>query len=350
MQYFRFCHQQFQLQTMLPTTHHAIHISQYGAPSVLLRQATPMPSPQQGEVLIKTAYAGINRADCLQRRGKYPAPAGASPILGLEVSGQVVAIGGGVDSSWLGKNVCALLAGGGYADYVNASTDLCLEIPASLSLQQAAALPEALFTIAMLLIETAKVKQGETLFFHGGSSGIGSLMIQLAKLMGLRVIVTAGSEEKTARCLSLGADTAINYRQPEAAHLIQQAASKEGIDVVVDMMGGHWLAQHLSWLNPCGRHVSFAVQGGHEAHINLITIMQKKLQLTGCTLRARPLLEKIALAAMVKANFWPWILKKQAQPIIDTVFDATEAVKAHEKMESGQHFGKIILCFAGNSR
>lgn len=303
----------------------------------------PMPVPQAGDVLIKVAAAGINRADILQRQGKYPPPPGCSDIIGLEVSGEVVALGP-MTSRWkIGDKICALLSDGGYAEYVAVSERQCLPVPPDLSLIEAAALPEAVTTVWANLFEAAALKPHESVLVHGGTSGIGSTAIQMVKLFGAKIFVTAGSEEKCAACCAIGADLAVNYKTEDFVAVIEKATGGRGIDVVLDIVGGDYVARNLSILAPGGRHVSIATQGGRQASIDIGQVMRKKLMLTGSTLRHRPSAEKARLLAQIEAKIWPNVLSGNLKPLIYNVFPIKNAAAAHKVMESGAHIGKIVL-------
>jgi putative PIG3 family NAD(P)H quinone oxidoreductase len=320
----------------------AIAIETPGNASVLKLIDRPLPQPGPGEVLIEVAAAGINRPDIMQRRGLYPPPPGASDIPGLEIAGRVVALGEVVQGIALGDNVCALVTGGGYAEYCLAAAPLCLPIPQGLSFIAAATLPEALFTVWSNVFERCQLQPGETLLVHGGTSGIGTTAIMLATLYGARVLATAGSPEKCNACLSLGA-VAIDYRQSDLRDRVMELTGGAGVDVILDIVGGPYLARHLEILAPEGRLAIIAVQGGPKTEINLLPIMLKRLTVTGSTLRPRSLIEKSRLAEMIREQVWPWVTSGQLRPVIDSTFQLEEAALAHQRMESGQHIGKIAL-------
>lgn len=288
----------------------------------------PVPITKSGEVLIRVRAAGVNRPDLLQRAGKYPPPPGASDIPGLEVAGEIVGTG---------EAVCALLAGGGYAEYVAVPRGQCLPLPKGLNMIEAAALPETVFTVWKNLFRLGGLQSGETALIHGGSSGIGTTAIQMARAHGARVIVTAGSDEKCAACTKLGADIAINYRTHD---FVQHSGA---VDVILDMVGGDYVPRNLKILNHGGRHVSIAVQHGRHADIDLVEVMQRNLTLTGSTLRPRPVEEKAALAAEIEKTVWPWIESGRLRPHIHTTFPLAEAQAAHDLLESGESMGKIVL-------
>jgi putative PIG3 family NAD(P)H quinone oxidoreductase len=303
----------------------------------------PVPKPAPGEVLIKVAAAGVNRPDLLQRRGLYPPPPGAPSIPGLEVAGTVAAVGEGVTRPELGQPVCALLAGGGYAEYAVAPAGQCLPVPAALTMVEAAAMPETLFTVWTNLFERAYAREGETVLVHGGTSGIGTMAIALAKLFGLKILVTCGSDEKCARAEALGADGAINYREQDFAEAVKDFTGGRGVDIVLDMVGGDYFRRNLACLVDDGRHVSIAVQRGAEADLNLFDIMRRRLTITGSTLRPRSAKYKSLVAQELLAVVWPHVEAGQLKPVIDTVFPLEDAPAAHNYMESGKNIGKIVL-------
>lgn len=297
----------------------------------------PVPQAKSGEVLIRVAAAGVNRPDLLQRIGKYPPPDGITDIPGLEVAGEIVA---SEDSRWkTGTKICALLAGGGYAEYAVAPAGQCLPIPGTLSMAEAAALPETVFTVWNNVFLRGQLKPGETLLIHGGSSGIGTTAIQMAKAFGAKVVVTAGSDEKCTACKILGADIAVNYK----THDYVEELSGIGVDVILDMVGGDYIARNLKILNPDGRHVSIASMQSPTAEIDIRTIMQKRLILTGSTLRPRPVAEKEELAKGIRETVWPWIERSLLHPHVHASFPLAEAQKAHDLLESGTVTGKIVL-------
>lgn len=302
-----------------------------------------MPQPGRGELLIKVAAAGVNRPDIMQRQGVYPPPTGASSILGLEVAGTVVTIGEQVDSWQVGDRVCALVTGGGYAEYCLASAGCCLPVPQGLSLVDAAALPETFFTVWSNVFDRGRLKPGESLLVHGGGSGIGTVAIQLAKVFGSRVYITAGSDEKCRRCLTLGADAAFDYRQQDFVEQLSILTGGRGVDVVLDMIGGDYLQRNLKVLATEGRLVQIAIQHGAKAELNLWSMMIKRLTLTGSTLRARDDGFKSEIARALLCNVWPLLAAGSIKPVIDSVFPLAEAEQAHARMMSGKHFGKIVL-------
>jgi NADPH2:quinone reductase len=302
----------------------------------LVATTRPRPEPAENEVLIRVMAAGINRPDILQRMGKYPPPPGASDLPGLEVAGEIVQ---SRDPQWkAGDRVCALLAGGGYAEYAVAPAGQCLPVPDEITMIEAAALPETVFTVWNNVFVRAGLKAGETLLVHGGTSGIGTTAIQMAVAHGAHVITTAGSDEKCAACLELGADIAINYKKRDFVD-----AAKGGVDVVLDMVGGDYVPRNLAVLKEDGRHVSIAFQGGVKAEIDITQIMRKRLTLTGSTLRPRPVAEKAALAAGIRETVWPWVVSGAVRPVIFETFPLSAAAAAHQALENGDHIGKIVL-------
>lgn len=330
------------LLTALPETMTAIAITRPGDASVLAKVERPVPQPGPGEVLIRVGAAGVNRPDLLQRRGLYPPPAGAPDIPGLEVAGQVVARGAGVEAIALGERVCALVAGGGYAEYCLAAATLCHPVPPNLGISQAAALPEALFTVWSNVFERGRLQPGETLLVQGGCSGIGTIAIQVARQFGARVLATAGSDEKCAACAALGAEP-INYRHDDFGQRIMELTNGAGVNLILDIIGGPYLSRHLEILAPGGRLVIIAVQGGHKAEVSLLPILLNHLTITGSTLRPRSLEEKSRLARAIRAELWPWVAAGQVKPMVYARFPIEEAGQAHELMETGRHIGKIVL-------
>jgi len=327
----------------LPPTMRAIEIARPGGPEVLTLVERPIPSPGPGEVLIRVEAAGLNRADLMQREGNYPPPPGASDIPGLEVAGRIAMLGEGVEGLGEGDPVCALLAGGGYAQYVAVPAVQCLPVPTGLSMIEAGALPEAGFTCWTNLVDGGRLAKGETLLVHGGASGIGTIAIQLGVALGARVFVTAGSAEKCAACRRLGADLAINYKTEDFVPAVKAATGGKGVDVVLDMVGGDYVRRDIEAMAQGGRHVSIATQGGIEATIPLFRVMMKRLILTGSTLRARPAAEKGAIAAAVRLNVWPLIEARRLRPQVHATFPLALAADAHRALEAGDHVGKIVL-------
>jgi len=327
----------------LPLSIHAIEFTQPGGPEVLSLAERPIPTLSAHQVLIKVAAAGVNRPDVMQRRGVYPPPPGASDIPGLEIAGTVAALGENVRHLSIGEPVCALVTGGGYADYCTASAALCLPIPEGIDFIQAAALPETFFTVWSNVFDRAHLSAGETLLIHGGGSGIGTTAIQLAKAFGARVFITAGSDVKCECCVQLGADAAINYREQDFVDAVKQMTDNKGADVILDMIGGDYLPRNLKCLANDGRLVQIAIQHGAKAEIDLWQIMLKRLTLTGSTLRGRDDLFKQQIAWKLREKVWPLLSAGKIRPVIDSVFDLGDAAKAHERLESGHHIGKIIL-------
>ncbi|WP_298293340.1 NAD(P)H-quinone oxidoreductase [Thiomonas sp.] len=321
----------------------AIEISQPGGPEVLRMADRPMPQPGAGQVLLRVLAFGINRPDVLQRRGLYPPPAGESDIPGLEVCGQVVSGDLAAGDLRVGEVVCALVAGGGYAEYCVAPVGQCLPLPAGLTPEQGAALPETLFTVWHNVFERGRLQPGEVLLVQGGSSGIGTMAIQAATASGARVIATAGSETKCAACRSLGAELAINYHTQDFVEATLAHTAQRGADVVLDMVAGSYLAREQRCLAEDGRLVVIAVQGGSQAQIDAALLMRKRQTLTGSTLRNRSVEFKSAIARALRRTVWPWIEQGRLRPVIDTVFDAGHIVQAHERMEGGEHIGKLVV-------
>ena len=331
------------MSASFPAEMTVIEISTPGGPEVLTPVQRPVPEPAPGEILIAVAAAGVNRPDLMQRQGNYPPPPGASDIPGLEVAGTVAALGEGVTGFAVGDNVCALLAGGGYAEYAAVPAVQCLPLPLGLTMVEAAALPETLFTCWTNLIDGGHLKAGETVLIHGGSSGIGTTAIQLAKALGATVYATASSAEKCDSCRKLGADLAINYKSEDFVAAIKQATAKRGVDVVLDMVGGDYVRRDIEILAQGGRHVSIATQGGIEATIPIFKVMQKRLILTGSTLRPRSPAEKGKIAEALHKTAWPMIEAGTLKPIIHATFPLEQAAEAHRALEAGDHIGKIVL-------
>jgi putative PIG3 family NAD(P)H quinone oxidoreductase len=314
-----------------------------GGPEVLQPVNRPVPKAGPGEVLIKVAAAGVNRPDVLQRMGGYPPPPGAPSIPGLEVAGQVVAANGLAEEALVGQPVCALVAGGGYAEYAVAPAGSCLIAPEALSMVEAAAMPETLFTVWINLFERAFVGDGDLVLLHGGTSGIGTMAIGLAKLFGLRMIVTCGSDEKCVRARELGAEVAINYKTQDFVEEVKKATDGKGVAAVIDMVGGDYLPRNLRCLAEEGRHVSIAVQRGATAEIPIFDIMRRRLTLTGSTLRPRSVEFKQLVADELDRMVWPHVREGRLKPVIDATFPLAEAAQAHARMEAGDHVGKIVL-------
>ena len=327
----------------IPGTMKAIDPEAPGGPEVLVLVDRAVPQPEPGEVLVRVAAAGVNRPEVMQRQGKYPPPPGAPSILGMELSGTVVALGEGVGSQALGQPVCALVTGGAYAEYAVAPYGQCLPVPSALSMVEAAAMPETLFTVWTNLFERAFVGQGDSVLVHGGTSGIGTMAIGLCKLFGVTVIVTAGSDEKCAAARALGADHAINYRTQDFVAETKAAIDGKGVTAVLDMVGGDYVPRNLQCLADDGRHVSIAVQGGMQATIPLFEIMRRRLTLTGSTLRPRDIAFKTLVAEELSRTVWPHVEAGRLKPAIDKVFAFADAPDAHRRMEAGDHVGKIVL-------
>jgi putative PIG3 family NAD(P)H quinone oxidoreductase len=302
----------------------------------------PLPEPGPGEALIRVAAAGVNRPDVLQRRGMYPPPPGAPDILGLEVAGKVVAAGQGAEAL-VGDEVCALVAGGGYAQYCAAPAGTCLRVPEVISLAEAAAMPETLFTVWVNLFERGFAADGDWVLVHGGTSGIGTMAIALGKLFGLKLIVTCGTDEKCARAAELGADAAINYRTQDFVEEVHRVTARAGVNIVIDMVGGDYVPRNLACLAEEGRHVSIAVQRGASAEIQIFDVMRRRLTLTGSTLRPRSVEFKTMVADEIARTVWPFVEGGRLRPVIDATFPLEQADAAHARMEAGEHVGKIVL-------
>ena len=330
-------------EAAIPARMRAVEISAPGGPEALRLAERPVPRPGEGEVLIEVHAAGINRPDVLQRKGSYDPPPGVTDIPGLEIAGRIVALGSGVSGYRVGDAVCALVAGGGYAEYCAAPAGQCLPVPRGLSLLEAAALPETFFTVWSNVFDRARLSAGETFLVHGGSSGIGTTAIQLAKAFEARVFTTAGSAEKCRACTELGADRAINYRNEDFVEVIKAETGGRGVDVVLDMVGGDYIARSISVMAADGRHVSIAFLQGPKVTLNLMPMMLKRLTLTGSTLRARPVADKAAIAAKLKDTVWPKIEAGSVRPVVFRSFPLEEAAQSHALMESSEHVGKIVL-------
>ncbi|HEX7711611.1 MAG TPA: NAD(P)H-quinone oxidoreductase [Sphingomonadaceae bacterium] len=320
-----------------------------GGPEVLRSEVLPVPHPGPGELLIRTAFAGVNRPDVLQRQGGYPPPAGASPIPGLELSGEVVAFGEGVDPVLLGQQVCALVSGGAYAEYCLAKPGHCLPVPEGLGLAEAAAFPETLFTVWHNVFERGWATDGETLLVHGGTSGIGSMAIMLGKLFGLTVLTTCGTDEKCEAARRIGADLAINYRTQDFVEEVKRFTGGDGVEVVLDMVAGDYVPRNLKCLAEDGRYVVIAVLGGASATINIAQLMMRRVTLTGSTLRIRSDEFKALLAQEIGQTVWPLVGEGKLRPLIDRTFPLAQAASAHRTMEAGEHVGKIVLEVAGTA-
>jgi putative PIG3 family NAD(P)H quinone oxidoreductase len=325
------------------TTMHYIDHGQGGGPEVLRLACREIPQPKAGEVVIEVAFAGVNRPDVLQRSGSYPPPADASPHIGLEVSGRVHALGQGVESFSVGDTVCALCNGGGYAQFVAVPAGQTLPIPEGLSLEQAASLPETFFTVWANLIERGRLRAGESVLIHGGSSGIGLTAIQMAKSWGATILTTVGQPEKIEPCLKAGASAVIVYRSEDFVARTLDLTQGRGVDVVLDMVGGDYVARNLKVLALEGRLVQIAFQQTSNVQVDWMPLMLKRLTFTGSTLRARPAAEKARLAAELRANLWPRLARGEMLPVIHEIFPLAQAAEAHALMESSRHIGKILL-------
>jgi NADPH2:quinone reductase len=329
--------------TKIPDTMTAIGVAAPGGPEALKPQTRPVPKPGNGEALVKLKAAGVNRADVIQRQGRYPPPPGASDIPGLEIAGEVVALGQGVSRFKIGDRVCALVPGGGYAEYCPVHETNALPIPDGISFVEAAGIPETYFTVWTNVFERGGLKAGETILIHGGTSGIGTTAIMLAKAFGATVLATAGSDEKCAACRKLGAEVAINYKTQDFVAETRMASGGKGIDLILDMVGGDYAARNHDAAAVGGRIVQIAVQAGPKATIDLSRIMLKRLTHTGSTLRARPVADKAVIAEALRKNVWPLLAQGRCKPVVHATFPLAEASKAHALMETSQHIGKIVL-------
>ena len=329
--------------TSLPETMTAIAIREPGGPEVLVPETRPVPRPGPGELLIRVAAAGVNRPDVLQRMGFYPPPPGASDLPGLEVAGTVVAVGPGGDPELLGQAVCALVAGGGYAEYCAAPAGSCLPVPKGFSMAEAAALPETVFTVWHNLFERGYVREGETVLIHGGTSGIGTTAIGLCKLFGIRTIVTCGSAAKCDAARALGADLAVDYSAEDYVEAVKTFTDGAGVNVVLDMVGGDYVPRNLACLAEDGRHVTIAFQRGAKVEIDISQLMRRRLTMTGSTLRARSAEFKALLADELHRTLWPRLAEGGWKPAMDQSFPLAEAAAAHARMQAGEHVGKIVL-------
>jgi putative PIG3 family NAD(P)H quinone oxidoreductase len=327
----------------VPPEMKAVEIAAPGGPEQLKLTQRPVPQPAAEEVLVRVAAAGVNRPDVMQRQGRYPAPAGASDLPGLEIAGEVVALGSHVSSLKVGDKVTALLAGGGYAQYAVAAAPLCLPVPAGLSMVEAAAIPETFLTVWTNVFERGGCKAGDTVLIHGGTSGIGTTAIQLAKALGARVFATAGTADKARACERLGAVRGIDYRTEDFVDVIRRETGDKGVDVILDMVGASYLARNLEVAAVEGRLVIISLIGGAKAELNLNVILTKRLTVTGSTLRSRTVPQKAAVAAAVHRNVWPLLADGRVRPVIFATFPLAEASAAHELMETSNHIGKIVL-------
>jgi NADPH2:quinone reductase len=320
-----------------------INITEHGGPEVLQLEERETPAIAAGQVLIKVAAAGVNRPDVIQRGGFYPPPPGASDIPGLEIAGEVIEVNEGFAWPQKGEQVCALVTGGGYAEFCAAEAEQCLPIPKGFSAVQAAAIPETFFTVWSNVFDRGKLQSGERLLIHGGSSGIGTTAIQLAKARGATVYITAGNQEKCEACIALGADLAINYKEEDFVEKCMQASGDEGIDVILDMVAGPYIERNIQVAAPDARIVLIAGLQGFKAEVNFQTVLRNRLTITGSTLRPRSVTFKAKIAADLKENVWPLLESGEIKPVVHKVFSLAEAAAAHEMMESSTHIGKIIL-------
>lgn len=330
------------VDSTVPSEMMAVGIHVPGGPDALVPEKRPVPVPGPDEVLIKVAAAGVNRPDVMQRQGKYPPPPGASDIPGLEVSGVIVAAGGEAERL-VGKRVCALVAGGGYAEYAIAPAGQCLPVPENYDLIEAAALPETLFTVWSNLFERAYVVEGDMVLVHGGTSGIGTMAISLCKLFGIAIVVTCGSDAKCEQAKAWGADHAINYRTQDFVEEIKRITGGQGVQAVLDMVGGDYVTRNIQCLADDGRHVSIATMGGAKTSLFLPTVMSKRLTLTGSTLRPRSVAFKSLVADELVRVVWTFVEQGKLRPAMDMRFPLAEAARAHARMDAGDHFGKIVL-------
>jgi NADPH:quinone reductase len=327
----------------LPQAMTAIEISEPGGPDVLKPKMLPLPTPGPGQMLVKVSAAGVNRPDVAQRAGSYPPPPGASPLPGLEIAGEVVALGDRVGRWQVGDTVCALVNGGGYAEYCVVEDVQALPIPVGLDLVQAAAVPETFFTVWANVFERGRLAAGEWFLVHGGTSGIGTTAIQLAKAFAAKVIATAGSPEKCEVCRKLGADRAVNYKTEDFVVACQEATGGRGVDVILDMVAGSYTGRNVTAAAPDGRIVQIAVLGGAEVSLNMARLMMKRLTLTGSTLRPRSREFKGSLARSLEDKVWPQLASGRVRVVLDSTFPLGEAAAAHRRMEAGEHIGKIVL-------
>lgn len=327
----------------VPKTMRAVEIRGGGPPESLVRCERPTPAPAAGELLIEVAAAGVNRADVMQRQGLYPPPPGASDLPGLEVSGAVAAVGAGVDGWSVGDPVCALVAGGGYAEYCAAPAPQCLPVPDGVDPVEAAALPEACCTVWTNVFDRGRLQAGETLLVHGGSSGIGTTAIPLARLRGARVFATAGSDAKCAACARLGAELAVNYRERDFVTEIKTATGGAGVNLILDMVGGSYLRRNLDVLATEGRIVTIGLMGGAAAEVDLAQLMSRRAVLTGSTLRSRSVEQKGTIADAVRKHVWPLLAAKRLRPVVHATFPLADAAEAHRVMEASAHVGKLLL-------
>lgn len=326
-----------------PATMQAVLAETPGGPDVLRVVELPVPAPAAGQVLIKNEFSGVCRPDLLQREGKFPAPSGFSPVLGLEVAGHIVAVGAGVSTSLVGRAVAALLPGGGYGEYALADSRLCLPVPQSLALQEAAGLPESLFTVWHNLYELAALKPGETVLIHGGASGVGTIAIQLAHATGAKVLATVGTEEKARSIHKIGCDRAIVYKEEDFVAVSLEETGDRGVDAVLDIVGGAYIARNLSALANNGRHVSISFMQGSVVPIDLGLVMSKRLMLTASSLRPKDSDEKARIARAVERHAWPLVAGGKVRPLIHDVLPLSQAGLAHKMLETSAHIGKVVL-------
>ncbi|MEE9545682.1 MAG: NAD(P)H-quinone oxidoreductase [Rhodospirillales bacterium] len=326
-----------------PISMACIEIAEFGGPEVLKPATRPTPEVAAGEVLVRVAAAGVNRPDIFQRQGRYPPPPDVTDIPGLEVAGVVAAVAGDVAGWKAGDSLCALAGGGGYAEYCAVPAPQCLPIPGGLNMVEAAAIPETFFTVWTNVFERAVLKPGETLLVHGGASGIGTAAIQMASRLGARVIVTAGTLEKCASCMELGAERAVNYRQEDFVAAAKEFGNGKGVDVILDMVGGGYIERNIKALAADGRLVNIAYLRGSKAEIDFLPVMLKRLTITGSTLRPQTVERKGTIAGALKERIWPLIASGSIKPVIHATFPLAEAAEAHRLMESGNHIGKIVL-------
>jgi putative PIG3 family NAD(P)H quinone oxidoreductase len=331
----------------LPARMTVVAITKPGGPDVLVPEERALPSPGPTELLVKVAAAGVNRPDAMQREGKYPVPPGASDLPGLEISGEVIAAGKDAKRFKAGDKVCSLVAGGGYAEYCIADDAVALPVPQGFSMTEAAAVPETFMTVWHNVFQRGALKSGETFLIHGGSSGIGTTAIMLAKAFGASVIVTAGDDAKCEACKKLGADFAINYKTQDFVEEVKKATKDKGANLILDMVGGEYTARNLDAAAVEGRIVQIATQQGYKVQINLLKIMQKRLNLTGSTLRPRSTADKSMIARDLEAKAWPLLSGGKVKPVIDSTFPLKDAAKAHARLETSAHIGKIVLTVGG---
>ena len=336
------------ISAQVPENMTAIGFDAPGGPEVLRPETVSMPQPGEGQVLLRVSYAGVNRPDVAQRQGLYPPPPGASPLPGLEVSGTIVAVGDGLPREYIGERYCALVSGGGYAEYCLAHIGHCLPVPDGMPMAEAAAIPETLFTVWHNVFERGWATEGETLLIHGGTSGIGTMATMLAKTFGLTVITTCGDDAKCAASRNLGADLSINYREQDFVEAVLDFTGGKGAEVVLDMVSGDYVARNMKCMAMDGRHVTIAILGGAKAEINMAVVMTRRYTMTGSTLRPRSDAFKTLLAGEIESNAWPLFEAGTLRPVMDRSFPLAEAAAAHAYMEAGDHVGKIVLEVAGD--